>query len=218
MTKVLILRFSAIGDIVLASPVMRILKQQKGEVEVHFCTKKNFKILLDSNPNIDKIHFLDDSLNDLVQILKAEKYDYVIDLHNSLRSKVIRWRLGVKSKAIRKHYIEKWLIENLKINKLPSTHIVDRYLEAALIAGVKDDGKGLDYYIPEVDDVSLKDLPVAFQEGYIVFAIGGQYATKRLPIHKLVELCKKIDYPIVLLGGKEDYSICLLYTSDAADE
>ncbi len=204
MSKILILRFSAIGDIVLASPIMRMLKQQKEGVEVHFCTKKNFKILVESNPNIDKIHFLGESLNELIQVLKEEKYDYVIDLHNSLRSKIIRWRLGVKNKSIRKHYVEKWLIEKLKINKLPATHIVDRYLEASSIVGIKDDGLGLSYYIPASDEVSLTDFPAAFQKGYIAFAIGGQHATKRLPLHKLVELCKKINAPIVLLGGKED--------------
>jgi ADP-heptose:LPS heptosyltransferase len=204
MSKILILRFSAIGDIVLASPIMRMLKQQKEGVEVHFCTKKNFKILLESNPNIDKIHFLGESLSELIQVLKEENYDYVIDLHNSLRSKIIRWRLGIKSKSIRKHYVEKWLIENLKINKLPTTHIVDRYLEAASIAGIKDDGLGLSYYIPASDEVLLTDFPAVFQKGYIAFAIGGQHATKRLPLHKLVELCKKINSPIVLLGGKED--------------
>ncbi|MCS6833434.1 MAG: glycosyltransferase family 9 protein, partial [Flammeovirgaceae bacterium] len=70
--------------------------------------------------------------------------------------------------------------------------------------GVKMDLEGLDYFIPERDEVEKEWLPEDFRENYVVFAIGGQHATKRLPLLKMIELCFKINRPIILLGGKED--------------
>ena len=90
MPKILILRFSSIGDIVLTTPVVRCVKQQVPEAEVHYCTKQAFRGILANNPYIDKVHVLQDSLKQLVQQLKAENFDYIIDLHNNLRTRLIR--------------------------------------------------------------------------------------------------------------------------------
>ena len=99
---------------------------------------------------------------------------------------------------------EKWLVVNFKINKLPNIHIVDRYLEAAAPLGVKSDALGLDYFIPEKDEIEKDWLPLTHQKEYVAFAIGGNHETKKLPLNRMIELCDKINKPIVLLGGKED--------------
>ncbi|MDX5480910.1 MAG: glycosyltransferase family 9 protein [Hymenobacteraceae bacterium] len=204
MPKILILRFSSIGDIVLTTPVIRCVKQQVPGAEVHYCTKKAFKGILESNPHVDKVHVLGDSLGELVQRLKAEDFDYVIDLHNNLRTRVIKARLGKPSRSFNKLNYEKWLMVNFKLNRLPDVHIVQRYLDAAATLGVKDDGIGLDYFIPAQDEVDLHTLPEPFQEGYVAFAIGAQHYTKRLPTERIMELCERLQKPVILLGGKED--------------
>src|SRR6266446_10115 len=96
MPKFLIIRFSSIGDIVLTTPVIRCLKQQVKNAEVHFALKKNFSEVLEHNPFIDKKYFLEDDLSVLIHELKKEKYDYIIDLHNNLRTLIIKQQLGVK--------------------------------------------------------------------------------------------------------------------------
>jgi ADP-heptose:LPS heptosyltransferase len=70
--------------------------------------------------------------------------------------------------------------------------------------GVKNDEAGLDYFISANDQVSISSLPIELHNGYIAIAIGAQHSTKRMPVHKLIELCKSITSKIVLLGGKED--------------
>ncbi|MFD2246018.1 glycosyltransferase family 9 protein [Pontibacter ruber] len=204
MPKILILRFSSIGDIVLTTPVIRCIKQQVPGAEVHYCTKQGFRSILENNPYIDKLHLLGDSLSDLVQQLKAENFDYVVDLHNNLRTRIIKTRLGKPSKSFNKLNYEKWLMVNFKINRLPNMHIVQRYLDAAAPLGVNDDGLGLDYFIPAQDEVDLQTLPGPFQQGYVAFAIGAQHYTKRLPTARIIELCEKLQQSIILLGGKED--------------
>ena len=202
--KVLIIRFSSIGDIVLTTPVIRAIKTQLDDVELHYCTKKKYESLLTENPYIDKYHLLDGDLNDLIKDLKAEQFDYVIDLHNNLRTRRIKSKLSRESSTFKKLNWEKWLIVNLKIDKLPNIHIVDRYLEAAAPLGIKKDALGLEYFIPEKDVVEKDWLPETHRGEFIVFAIGGAHETKKLPLDRMIELCDKINKPIVLIGGKED--------------
>ncbi len=202
--KILILRFSSIGDIVLTTPVIRTLKTQLDNAEIHFATKKIYLSILEANPYLSKIHLLENSTSDLIKELKNEKFDFIVDLHNNLRTRQIKLALGVKSKSFQKLNVEKWLKVQLKIDRLPNVHIVDRYMETVKELGVKMDTLGLDYFIPHKDEVENNWLPAEFQREYVVYAIGGQHATKRLPLGRMIELCDKINKPIILIGGKED--------------
>lgn len=202
--KILIIRFSSIGDIVLTTPVVRCIKQQLPDVELHYLTKKGFGPVLRGNPHIDHLHFLDSSFEHTVEALKAEQFDWVIDLHHNLRTLRLKRALGVPSKSFNKLNIQKWLLTNLKVNLLPKQHIVERYLATVQHLGVRNDGKGLDYFIPDEEITRLQDIPAGHQLGYIGLVIGAAHATKRLPLHKLKLLVEKIAHPIVLMGGPED--------------
>ncbi len=207
--KILIIRFSSIGDIVLTSPVIRCLKKQTG-AEIHYLTKKNFEKILLSNPYVDKVIAIEKEISEVITDLKSMNYDYVIDLHKNLRSLQVKKTLGVKSFSFIKLNIEKWLMVNLKINRLPNTHIVDRNLKTVISLGVKNDGKGLDYFIPKEDEIDLNKIiqnhkfPIT-NSNYIAFVIGAAHATKRLPTEKIIDICNGLKLPIILLGGKEDF-------------
>jgi ADP-heptose:LPS heptosyltransferase len=202
--KILVIRFSSIGDIVLTTPVVRCLKEQLS-CEVHYCTKAGYKSILENNPYIDKLHLLDDNMKELTKSLKNEKFDYVIDLHRNIRTMKIKWSLMSKWRSVDKLNIEKWMLVKFKTNRLPKVHIVDRYLETTRSLGVKNDGKGLDYFISEKDEMKMDELPEGFQNGFNVFAVGGQHFTKKLPNERIAEAIDKVSYPTILLGGKEDY-------------
>ncbi len=202
--KFLIIRFSSIGDIVLTTPVIRCLKQQVPDAEVHFLTKQNFRSIVEHNPYVDKVMLLEHSFELMIHELQQENYDYIIDLHHNLRTLRIKRALKVKSYSFNKLNMHKWLRTALRINILPKVHIVDRYLATVKSFGVKNDGEGLDYFIPAKDEVKTEDIPTSHQFGYIGVVIGAAHNTKKLPIHKLKELCSKINHPIILLGGPED--------------
>ena len=70
--------------------------------------------------------------------------------------------------------------------------------------GLKEDALGLDFFIPEKDEVPLDWFPKEHQKEYVAFAIGAQHNTKKLPYKRMVELCDKINKPIILLGGESD--------------
>lgn len=203
--KILIIRFSSIGDIVLTTPVIRCLKKQVPHARLHFAVKKNFLPVVEANPYLDKIHVLENDLHALIEELKQEKFDYIVDLHKNARTLRIKNALPKAADfTFNKLNIEKWLLTALKINMLPAKHIVDRKFIAVKHFRVVNDGKGLDYFIPEKDVVKETDIPTSHMHGYIGVVIGAAHATKKLPVEKLKELCSKIHHPIILLGGKED--------------
>lgn len=206
MPKFLIIRFSSIGDIILTTPVIRCLRKKFPDAEIHFLTRQSFRGILAHNPYIDKIHTLGDSFELMLHELKTEEYDYIIDLHHNLRTlRVKRFLKPIPSFSFNKLNIEKFFYTNFKINTLPKKHIVDRSLETLKHFGVENDGLGLDYFIPDTDKIKKGDIPAAHELGYIGIVIGAALATKKLPVHKLKELCAAIKHPIILLGGKEDY-------------
>lgn len=203
--KFLILRFSSIGDIVLTTPAVRCLKQQYPNAEVHYLTKSKFGFLLADNPYVDKVWLLEKDLGGLLKQLKAENFDHIIDLHTNIRTLRIKLTLFKNAHSFKKLNIEKWLQTQFKINYLPDIHIVDRYLDTLKSFGVKNDDLGLDYFIPYKDKVERDWIPETHRDSFVAYAIGGQHATKKLPVHRMIELCQKINSPIILLGGKEDF-------------
>ncbi|MEM9050555.1 MAG: glycosyltransferase family 9 protein [Bacteroidota bacterium] len=202
MTKVLIIRFSSIGDIVLTTPVIRNLYNQMYEgVEIHYLTKNSFKSLLEPNPYVAKVYGIDKSTNEVVGDLKAERYDYVIDLHVNLRSMRVKRSLKMLSFEFKKYNFQKWLLVNFGINKMPKVHIVDRYMETLKAFQIENDNKGLDYFFK---DDSRPELPETHQNGYVVVAIGAAHWRKKPRFNQYIDICKKIDRNIVLVGGPSE--------------
>ncbi len=199
MKKILLIRFSSIGDIVLTTPVIRCLKKQLG-AEVHFLTKRPYLPLLEANPYLEKVFTIEKKVAEVLPTLKPERYDCIIDLHKNMRSFQVRWDLRAKAFSYDKLNFEKWLLVNFKINRLPEVHLVDRYFQAVAPIGVVNDGLGLDYFFPK----NFDGKPLAPAPKYIAFAIGAAHLTKRLPTRKVAEICKKLALPIVLLGGEGD--------------
>jgi ADP-heptose:LPS heptosyltransferase len=197
--RLLFIRFSAIGDIVLASPALRCAKQQIPGVEIHFLTKKSMKAVSEANPYVDQFHYFDKDLSATIQELKACKFDYIIDLHKNLRTLRIRLALGVPYLSYNKLSVEKFLLTKFQVNRMADRHLSMRSVDTLAPLGVSYDGKGLDYFV--TSDVIQ---PVFFPEGYVALVIGASYATKKLPLESLKVLCSQIPHPIVLVGGKEE--------------
>ena len=200
--KILVIRFSSMGDIIYTTPVVRCLKEQLHGAEVHFLTKPAFKYIYDNNPYTDKLLLLKPNLSDTIAEIKAEKYDYIIDLHNNLRTAIIKLRTGIKSSTYRKQTIRKWLSLKLNLKLVPPVHLVDRYLKATAFLGIKNDGLPINYYLKAGHELS-KLLPQSHQNKYIAFVIGATHFTKRMPNEKIINICRQINYPVVLLGGND---------------
>ena len=200
--KILVIRFSSIGDIIYTTPVVRCLKKQLPQAEIHFLTKPVFKYIYENNPYVDKLIFLKQTLFETIKSIKAEHYDYIIDLHNNLRTTLIKLNAGVKSSTYKKQPILKWLSLKFNLKLVPPIHMVDRYMQTVAFLGVKNDGQPIDYYIKGGHQLNQL-LPSSHQNNYVVFIIGATHFTKRMPNEKIISICRQINHPIILLGGND---------------
>ncbi|MES2690501.1 MAG: glycosyltransferase family 9 protein, partial [Bacteroidota bacterium] len=180
------------------------MKKQLPGAEIHYLTKPAYQNILEHNPYIDRIHVLDKPLLRKLAELKAMGFDFIIDLHNNLRTRVIKSGMDVPAFSFEKLNIEKSLLVQFKVDMLPDLHIVDRYMQTLSAFAIKNDGEGLDYFLPPDIANTFNIGQLIPYDDFIVFAIGAQHATKRLPAGKIIAICSNINKPVVLLGGKED--------------
>jgi len=144
MVKFLVVRFSSIGDIILTTPVMRHLKQEVEDAEVHFLTKSAYTSLLEANPYVDRIHSFEGDMQLCIRELKALQIGYIIDLHHNTRSARLKYGLKRMDFTVNKLNWKKWLLVNLKLDRMPDLHMVDRNLDTISTFISERDQQGLD--------------------------------------------------------------------------
>jgi len=170
---------------VLTTPVIRCIKQQIPNVTLHYLTKKKFEQILSSNPHIDRVYSIDKNIKEVISDLKDEKYDYLIDLHHNIRTLQLKRKLNISHFSFPKLNIQKWLLVKFKINRLPKKHLIERYFETVKSLNVLNDQLPCDYYIPSQDEIDVKATYQLSQ--FVAVAMGAQFATKRLPLNKMLE-------------------------------
>jgi len=199
--RILIIRLSSLGDILLTTPLIRSIKSRYPNITIDFLLKEQYQNTLKQNKYISNLFLYEDGQ----KILQQNNYDLIIDLHNNFRSRKVVNNLGVYSLQFKKNNFKKFLLVNLRINRLRSfPQIPVRY--ASTIPNFKLDDKGLDVFLPNDIKPNLKD-----GNKYIGFAPGSRHYTKMWPLEYYIELGKLLSengYKIVLFGGKNDKQVC----------
>lgn len=200
ISKVLIIRFNSIGDIVLTSPVVKAL--DNAGYEVHYLVKDVFVPMLTPNPHISKTWSFKGEFTRLIHQLKEEGFNYVVDLHNNYRSKRIKSALKIKAFTLVKPRLKMWLLTNLRVNLIKTRHIVYRFLDVIAPLSLETDNVNPEFYFSEKLDSKAQHLDLPDQ--YIVICISAAFKTKTIPDDKIMGIIKAFEGHIVLLGGKED--------------
>ncbi|MCE2685727.1 MAG: glycosyltransferase family 9 protein [Cryomorphaceae bacterium] len=203
--RILIIRFSSIGDIVLTFTVASTIKSLYPHCTIDFVTKPQFKELLNACPDLDTIYTLTGTVAQLRKEIDFNQYDAILDLHHNLRSRILLGFQFGKVYRFPKNNIEKWLLTTFKIRPKIIRHVTERYLET-LSAYTKAPIVGIApaYRVPDASKIDIKETFQVEPSKYVAVAIGAQFATKRMPTDLLVELIQKINLPVLLLGAKED--------------
>ena len=208
LKKILIIRLSSIGDIVLTTPVVRSLKLSLPDVEIHYLTKAQYAPLLQYNPYIDQLYLFQGSILKMIPELDAEGYDYILDLHNNMRSAQFKLHLGTPAATFGKINFKKFLLTQFKWDRMPDVHIVDRYAATLKAVGAGLDDQGLDLFVPsptEAEGLSIVKETFGTRKP-IAIVLGGQQATKKWPTAYFVELLNQLQEPAVLLGGGTEFA------------
>ena len=208
INRVLIIRLSSLGDILLVTPFIRSLKIQFPSVKIDMIVRKEYSDAIKLNTNIDqKFYYFrnDDENKNLITNLSKENYDLIIDLQNNLRSKKIISSLNVKAVKFKKSSWQKFLLVNFKINRLKDTpQIPVRY--AKTIPDIRLDNKGIDLFTDKIPSKKISD-----KNNLIGLCPGARHFTKRYPKEYFIELGKLLvnkGYIIVLFGGRIDKDLC----------
>jgi len=198
--KILVIRFSSIGDIILTTPIIRCLKQQLNS-EIDFLTKNKYERLLVRNPNIRDIFALTDSSEYIMQILRSKEYDFVVDLQNNLKSFKLRLALGAKSFVFSKENLKRYILIYFGIDLL-NNHIVDRYFKTVNKLNVYNDNKGLDYFLPDSFDINFN-----IDQDYICWCIGGAHERKKLSVIQISDVISQLEIPVILIGASNEKAL-----------
>lgn len=205
--KVLIIHDGSAGDVLFCTPLIRALRVQM-EASVSILTGVAGGQVLAENPYLDGVLYFTDGLRNVVGQLRKIRFDCVIDLDNNPRS----WLVSLASRVPLIHrlsgrWLNSMLLTRLKINRFDGTNLADQYLRVAAPLGIKGDEMRLDCFIPYKYEVPSEWLPPGFTRNYVVFCISAPYRTRQLPLSRMIEVCDRINKPVILLGGEEDYSI-----------
>jgi lipopolysaccharide heptosyltransferase II len=222
INKILIIRFSSLGDVLLVSPLLRVVRLFYPSARIDFLVKKEYADVVRFHPALTSVIELTTDegreLRGIIRKIRKERYDLVIDLHNSIRSILVRFLSGCRRRrVVRKYIFARWILVRWKRNYYK--HIVavpDRYLATVAPLGITGDGRGLEIVLPEevLSSVRVR-LGKYHLEKYstvICFAPTARHFTKRWPQERFIEagiaLAASSRVKILVFGGKQEHEYC----------
>ncbi len=225
--KILVIRLSSMGDIILTSHLVRNLKEHFPDTHIDTIVFSQYSEIFDNNPYITKVIKYDKTKNNFEQKLQKKEifgqdisnpYGLIIDLQKSRRSKKIYSGVGTECLKIDKNRLFKLALVYLK-KKIPNRqkHITQIYSESVAPLEIGDDGRGLELWLPE-DKLAGFYIPYSTTRQSIAsrsrigIAPGAFHQTKKWPPEKFIGLANALHNrygsEIVLLGGGNDTDVC----------
>lgn len=220
--KVLLIRLSSLGDVILATAAVEALREDRGDVEVHVLTKPAFREVFQGNPGVARLVEWEPAqgLTTLSQTLRAERYDWIVDLHANLRTHLLRllvpgprWTLYSKGSLRRRIGVA---LGSRRL--LGEAHVVDRYLVAMKPLGVRPLRRPPRVHPGDPEQSRARFLlsQAGWREGepVVVLAPAARWSTKAWPEGHWRELVRDLSGPArdafpVLVGSTEDRELCL---------
>ncbi len=206
--KILIIRLSSLGDILLTTPLIRSIKKRYPDINIDFILREEYEDLLIQNPNINKLYKYDESKLEkqiLFNSIIAQNYELVIDLQNNFRTRELTRILKCPLFKLKKRHLDKFLLVYFKINKLKDAPPISvRYANAFDMFEL--DNYGLDFKTDNQPNEQLQT-----DEKFVGMCPGARHYTKRWPSGYYIELGKLLEsnkYKVVLFGGKDDQELC----------
>jgi ADP-heptose:LPS heptosyltransferase len=215
VSRILVVRLSSIGDIVLTTPVVREIAGFFHGADIEYCTKPAFRALLEGNPHLGVVHTLDAP--------PWGPYDLVIDLQNNFRSaKLIGSLKAGRVVRYRKRNWKKLLLVNTGIDLTGPYHsVVDRYRDSLEDFGLQPDTRGCELF-PSESDRMFAAAATDNRGRVLAVCPGAKHATKRFPAKKfanvLSSLLAAMPMHVLLLGGKEDAGAAAAIMAALSDE
>ena len=221
--RILVIRLSSIGDIVLATPIVRCLRKALPKAKIDFLVKREFLDLVRFSPHLNHIYAFDKAsgptgLAAIRKEIQRVGYDVIVDIHKNFRSLYVRSGSGMAKVAVyRKQLLLRALLVLFKLNlyRRPKPAYL-RYFEAVEKFGVHYDGEGTEVFIPkeEIDGIDrlLKTKGYSDSRPLLIVCPGAGFSNKRWLPERFAAVSAYFlnvkAYAVALLGGSEDREIC----------
>ena len=202
--KILVIQLSGAADILLSTLLLRCLKKQVSNAELHLLIRHEQAELLAANPYIDHVHQLHFNSQTTAEELKGIPFDHVINLQADKDAEEILSALSDTSDQKSQKGFERFLQQLFQRNA--TGHKAEQYLKKASTINVENDGAGLNYFIPRAAEVPYHDIPAAHHAGLIALAVSASHS-QQWPLLFLQQLVAAIHHPIILIGSKQDHAL-----------
>ncbi|MDH7514440.1 MAG: glycosyltransferase family 9 protein [Bacteroidota bacterium] len=209
------------GDVILTTPFIRSLRRAFPESEIDFVTRKEYAELLLHHPSVSHVVGIDVSrgIRELLAVnrrFRNAPYDFVYDLHDSARTRVLRYRAGKYLRVVRKNRIRRFLLVRFGIPMPPGIPSVPlRYLATATAEGVQPDAQGPEVFVPQDirDDTHRRVSAMLPKGGSPIVGIcpGAKHETKRWPVEYFSRIQQRlagVGARILLFGGPDEAALC----------
>jgi len=222
LKRILLIRLSAMGDVLLTTPLIRMLKRRFPGATIDFIVKAQYAPLIHSNPHIDRVwmFFPERGFSEIwrhIRRIRSAGYDAVVDLQSNMRSWLLRTFSGARRKYHyrlgrgRRYFLVRFgMHRNERYSPIPL-----RYLETVSSWGIEDDGSGLEFVVEEDAKQSvlsrLAEAGMNDSEQIIVLAPGAMHWTKRWPADHFAQVgdgFNRMQKHVVLVGGEVDREVC----------
>lgn len=204
--KILIIRLSSFGDIVLTYPFITYLRNKFPDAKIDYLTKNKFASLVNMHDEIDYvISYGGEKISELRDIIDRNKYDLIFDIHKNLRSIFSTIFLNTKKFRYKKDTMKKLLLVVFKINLIKN--VIPVYKKYLLVLNRGFKLESLEYL---VTDLNFKKERI-IDEPYILIAPSSKHFTKTFPKEKFGQIIKEFENKkFVIIGDntKEDIEIC----------
>lgn len=211
---VLVVRFSAIGDVLLTTPLLRAIRTRHPGARIAVLTKEAYVPLLSHNPHVSEVLAVapGEGILAITERIRAVRYSHCLDLHGNLRSRALRRLAPGPWRSYHKRTLERALLITTKRDRYPGhLPVAERYFEAAAELDVEPDGGPPDFFLSEEADcraaARLEALELGRERPLVAIAPGAAHATKRWPVEHWIELVRRITptgADVAILGGVGD--------------
>jgi heptosyltransferase-2 len=214
--NILIVRLSAMGDVLLTTPLLRALRVKHPEARITFVTRPQYQPLLDHNPRINRVVGWNpaDGLTHLVERIGREdlaRFTHRLDLQRTVRSQAIRLRLGGRWTSYPKHRLPRAVLIRTKRDLYRDRRpVAERYFDAARDLGAEPDSASLEVFVPRAATTTAEQLLSPLVNQIIAVAPGAAHPTKRWPLHHWVALSRLLTdagNDVLVIGGEMDRGI-----------
>ncbi len=211
MMKVLLIRLSSIGDVILISSVFNALKKAGAEIDI--LTDKSIAPIFVPDIRIRKVMGVSknrlsfQAVKELADNLKKENYDYVFDLHNILKTRLLSKFLPFKTIRYNKQSLWRREVIFFKfLKRKKQLFIPELYAKAVRKAGIEvEENPTPEIFIPEETELHISRLLP--HRKFVVIAPGARWEGKAYPIRKykrIAQILRRVGFEVVTVGGKED--------------